>query len=327
MERYAPSAKDLASRDVVSRAMTMEIREGRGVGPKKDHIYLHLDHLPADLLAERLPGISETAAIFAGVDVTKEPSPVLPTVHYNMGGIPTNHHGEVLHTQFDSNGNFVEDTVVPGLFAAGEVASASVHGANRLGANSLLDIVVFGRACALRIAEIAEPGEKMPDLKPDAGMESLEKLDEIRFAEGTISTSDIRSEMQYVMQDHAAVYRTTESLAEGKIKIDEVVQKINHVKVTDKSLIWNTDLVETLECRNLLACAATTMHGAEERKESRGAHAHEDYPDRDDENWMKHTLAYHNEVTGKTEIKYRPIHYFTLDEDECATVPPVARVY
>lgn len=327
MERYAPSAKDLASRDVVSRAMTMEIREGRGVGPKKDHIYLHLDHLPADLLAERLPGISETAAIFSGVDVTKEPIPCLPTVHYNMGGIPTNYHGEVLQTKFDSNGNFVEDQVVPGLFAAGEAASASVHGANRLGANSLLDIVVFGRACALRIADIATPGETMPELQADAGMDSVSTLDELRFAEGEVSTAEVRSEMQHTMQDHAAVYRTSESLAEGIVKIDQVVDKFNDVKVTDKSLIWNTDLVESLECRNLLACASTTMHGADKRKESRGAHAHEDFSDRDDENWMKHTLAYFDEKTGKTEIKYRPIHYYTLDEDECATVPPVARVY
>lgn len=327
MERYAPSAKDLASRDVVSRAITMEIREGRGVGPKKDHINLHLDHLPADLLAERLPGISETAAIFSGVDVTKEPIPVLPTVHYNMGGIPTNHFGEVLQSDFDANGDYVQDKIVPGLFAAGEAASASVHGANRLGANSLLDIVVFGRACALRIAEIATPGEKMDDLKPDAGMDSLAKLDELRYAEGDLSTAEIRAEMQTVMQEHAAVYRTSSSLAEGKVKIDEVVDKFKNVKVTDKSLIWNTDLVETLECRNLLASAATTMHGAEKRQESRGAHAHEDFPDRDDENWMKHSLAYFDENTGKTEIKYRPIHYYTLDEDECATVPPVARVY
>jgi succinate dehydrogenase (ubiquinone) flavoprotein subunit len=270
MERYAPSAKDLASRDVVSRAITMEIREGRGVGPKKDHINLHLDHLPADLLAERLPGISETAAIFSGVDVTKEPIPVLPTVHYNMGGIPTNHFGEVLQSDFDANGDYVQDKIVPGLFAAGEAASASVHGANRLGANSLLDIVVFGRACALRIAEIATPGEKMDDLKPDAGMDSLAKLDELRYAEGDLSTAEIRAEMQTVMQEHAAVYRTSSSLAEGKVKIDEVVDKFKNVKVTDKSLIWNTDLVETLECRNLLASAATTMHGAEKRQESRG---------------------------------------------------------
>mmetsp|Transcript_16746 Transcript_16746/g.21187 ORF Transcript_16746/g.21187 Transcript_16746/m.21187 type:complete len:638 (+) Transcript_16746:185-2098(+) len=327
MERYAPSAKDLASRDVVSRSMTMEIREGRGVGPKKDHIYLHLDHLPADLLAERLPGISETAGIFAGVDVTKEPIPVLPTVHYNMGGIPTNHYGEVVSTKYNEKGEFESDHVVPGLFAAGEAACASVHGANRLGANSLLDIVVFGRACALRIADIAKPGDSIAPLKEDAGTESLENLDKLRYAEGSSKTSEIRSEMQDVMQEHAAVYRTAETLAEGKVKIDEVVKSFDDVQVKDKSLIWNTDLVETLELQNLLGCAATTMHSAEARKESRGAHAHEDFPDRDDENWMKHSVAYFDDKTGKTEVKYRPNHHYTLDEDECSTVEPVARVY
>eukprot|EP00554_Chaetoceros_debilis_P005307 CAMPEP_0194075064 /NCGR_PEP_ID=MMETSP0149-20130528/2110_1 /TAXON_ID=122233 /ORGANISM="Chaetoceros debilis, Strain MM31A-1" /LENGTH=642 /DNA_ID=CAMNT_0038755421 /DNA_START=190 /DNA_END=2118 /DNA_ORIENTATION=- len=327
MERYAPSAKDLASRDVVSRAMTMEIRDGRGVGPKKDHCYLHLDHLPAELLAERLPGISETAAIFAGVDVTKEPIPVLPTVHYNMGGIPTNYYGEVLKTNFGVDGEYGSDEVVPGLFAAGEAASASVHGANRLGANSLLDIVVFGRACALRIADIAKPGDDAAPLKADAGMDSLDNLDNLRYSDGNLATSDIRGEMQDVMQEHAAVYRTSETLAEGKVKIDEIVKSFDDVKVTDKSLIWNTDLVETLELQNLLGCAATTMHSAEERKESRGAHAHENHPDRDDKDWMKHTVAYFDHKEGKTDVKYRPVHNYTLDEEECANVPPKARVY
>lgn len=321
MERYAPTAKDLASRDVVSRSMTIEIREGRGVGPEKDHIYLHLDHLPAEVLQERLPGISETASIFAGVDVTKQPIPVIPTVHYNMGGIPTNHYGEVVQSTKDN-----PDQVVPGLYAAGEAACASVHGANRLGANSLLDIVIFGRAIAHRIGQTMKPGEALPEIASNAGEASIANLDKLRFAKGTVSTAEIRLKMQKIMQDHAAVFRESETLKQGVVKIDEVAKEFEDVKVTDKSLIWNTDLVETLELQNLISQAAQTMYSAENRKESRGAHAHENFPERNDKEWMKHTLSYFDENTKKTTLAYRPVHFNGLYE-EMETVPPKARVY
>ena len=321
MERYAPSAKDLASRDVVSRSMTMEIREGRGVGKNKDHIFLHLDHLDPAVLHERLPGISESARIFAGVDVTKEPIPVLPTVHYNMGGIPTNFHGEVLTKK---NGD--PDSVVPGLMAVGEAGCVSVHGANRLGSNSLIDLVVFGRAAALRCAETVTAGESQPDLPAGAGDNALARLDRFRYASGSTPTAELRSRMQTTMQANCAVFRTGEVLEEGHHKIHDVWRASDDVRVTDRSLIWNTDLVETLEYDNLIAQAVVTMDSARNRTESRGAHAREDYPDRDDANWMKHTLSFCDTVDKTVTLEDRPVHTYTLS-NQIEYIEPKKRVY
>jgi len=320
MERYAPNAKDLASRDVVSRSMTMEINAGRGVGPDNDHIVLNLMHLGPEVIEKRLPGISESAKIFAGVDVTKQPIPVIPTVHYNMGGIPTNYHGEVV-TLKDGD----PDTIVPGLMAIGEAACVSVHGANRLGSNSLLDIVVFGRAAALRARELVTPGAAHKPLKEESSTVVLDHLDKVRHANGKTRTADIRDRMQRTMQKHAAVFRTGDNLKDGVDKMREIVDSFDDVKVDDKNLIWNTDLVETLELENLLCQAQTIIQGALNRTESRGAHARDDFEDRDDNDWMKHTLTWTDEKAN-VSIDYRPVHMYTLT-DEAEVIPPKQRVY
>jgi len=339
MERYAPTAKDLASRDVVSRSMTIEIREGRGAGPEKDHCYLQLSHLPPDQLAVRLPGISETARIFAGVDVTRDPVPVLPTVHYNMGGVPTNFKGQVIEYKDG------KDQVVEGLWAAGEAACVSVHGANRLGANSLLDLVVFGRACAINIAAQDKPGDAAPSIGQNAGEASVANIDRLRHSTGSTPTANLRLSMQKAMQTHAAVFRDSKSMTEGCDKISaQYEQCLNDIKVTDKGMVWNTDLVETLELQNLMLNSLQTIYSAENRKESRGAHSHEDFPNRMDEydyskplegqqmksmkeHWRKHTMSYVNPDNGKVDLVYRPVVDATLDKSKIDTIPPKIRAY
>jgi succinate dehydrogenase / fumarate reductase flavoprotein subunit len=325
MERYAPSAKDLASRDVVSRSMALEIREGRGVGPEKDHIFLHLDHIDPKVLAERLPGITESGKIFAGVDLTRQPLPVVPTVHYNMGGIPCNYHGQVMTIGADGD----PETVVPGLFAVGEAACVSVHGANRLGSNSLIDLVVFGRATGLYLKDNVKAGAKQPELPKDSADMALGRLDHFRNASGGSPTAEIRTEMQRTMSQHAAVFRNDELMAEGKDKLAATYKRMEDIHVSDKGLIWNSDLVETMELDNLISQASVTLHSAHNRKESRGAHAHEDFPDRNDSEWMKHTATWFDGWGGKggsVKIDYRPVHEFTLTED-AEYIKPKARVY
>jgi succinate dehydrogenase / fumarate reductase flavoprotein subunit len=321
MERYAPHAKDLASRDVVSRAMTIEIREGRGVGPEKDHIHLHLEHLDPKVIHERLPGIWESSKVFAGVDLTREPVPVVPTVHYNMGGIPTNYHGEVLSGDAED-----PEKTVPGLMAIGEAACVSVHGANRLGSNSLSDLVVFGRAAALRCAETIEANSPHADLPPRSGEAAVERLDRFRFADGANPTAELRLKMQKTMQTNCAVFRTGAVLEEGSRQIKQIWQGSDDIRVTDRSLIWNSDLVETLEFDNLIAQAAVTVDGALARRETRGAHAREDFTKRDDENWMRHTLAWADCNKHSVRLGTRPVHNFTLS-NEIDYIPPLARKY
>jgi len=324
MERYAPSAKDLASRDVVSRSMAMEIREGRGVGPNKDHIYLHLDHIDPKILAERLPGITESGKIFAGVDLTRQPLPVCPTVHYNMGGIPCNYHGQVVTKVGDD-----PEVIVQGLYAVGEAACVSVHGANRLGSNSLIDLVVFGRATGLHLKETIKPGTAHKTLPTDSADLALTRLDKYRNAKGGSPTAEVRLNMQQTMQKHAAVFRDSALLAEGVVKMQEVNKQLQDIAVTDRSLIWNTDLIETLELDNLMAQAVCTMESANSRQESRGAHAHEDFPNRDDVNWMKHSICWFEGwggSGGKVTLGERPVHDYTLT-DEAEYVKPKARVY